>query len=240
MAAASPAEVAHHFVASRISGCHITDPDALPVVSSLSDAYEIQKAMVKITHSGLGAHCGWKAGATNAAARKTLGLEKPFRGPLFESGFLASPGGLSKARHNLNLLEPEFGFKLHKTLPNPCTPEQAWDAVEAVTLVIEACGTRCRVPEATPHQRVADGGIGSHVVLGPALNAAAARAANLAGASDEDDAATQTESAWATDDGGCMFAQGCKSRSRSTARRKSQAVEPMSSEIPSTVRRFRL
>ena len=47
--------------------------------------------------------------------------------------------------------------------------------------MIEACGTRCRVPDATSFQRVADGGIGSHVVLGPTMNAAAAKAAKLGG-----------------------------------------------------------
>ena len=36
--------------------------------------------------TALGDHCGWKAGGTNAAAQKTLGLEGPFRGPLFASG----------------------------------------------------------------------------------------------------------------------------------------------------------
>jgi 2-keto-4-pentenoate hydratase len=69
--------------------------------------------MVSIGPStALGAHCGWKAGGTNAAAQKTLGLDGPFRGPLFTSGLTASPASLSKSRYNLNLLEPEFAFKL--------------------------------------------------------------------------------------------------------------------------------
>jgi 2-keto-4-pentenoate hydratase len=49
--------------------------------------------------------------------------------------------------------------------------------------VIEACGSRCAlagVPAGgSTFQRVADGGIGSHVVLGPTMNAAAAKAAKL-------------------------------------------------------------
>ena len=173
--------IAHHFVAARISGCHITSASALPAVPTLDDAYQIQKAMLQMPTTALGAHCGWKAGATNAGAQKTLGLEKPFRGPLFESGFVSSPASLSKNALNLNLLEPEFGFRMKADLPDPCTPEQAWAAVEEVTLVIEACGTRCRVPDATSFQRVADGGIGSHVVLGPTMNAAAAQSASLSG-----------------------------------------------------------
>ena len=105
---------------------------------------EIQKAMVTIgPQTAMGPHIGWKAGGTNAAAQKTLGLSGPFRersalffaadarslteaagGPLFESGLTQSPASLSKSRYNLNLLEPEFGFKLKADLPNPCTAEQ--------------------------------------------------------------------------------------------------------------------
>lgn len=133
--------------------------------------------------TGLGAHVGWKAGGTNAAAQKTLGLSGPFRGPLFQSGMVSSPGVLSKSKYNLNLLEPEFGFKLKRDLPTKCTVEQAWAAVEELTLVIEACGSRCNLADVpaggSTFQRVADGGIGSHVVLGPTMNAAAAKAANL-------------------------------------------------------------
>ena len=62
---------------------------------------------------------------------------------------------------------------------------QAWAATEEVTLVIEACGSRCNLPDVpaggSTFQRVADGGIGSHVVLGPTFNAAAAQAADLGG-----------------------------------------------------------
>ena len=41
---------------------------------------EIQKAMVSIgPQTAMGPHIGWKAGGTNAAAQKTLGLSGPFR-----------------------------------------------------------------------------------------------------------------------------------------------------------------
>ena len=41
---------------------------------------EIQKAMVTIgPQTAMGPHIGWKAGGTNAAAQKTLGLSGPFR-----------------------------------------------------------------------------------------------------------------------------------------------------------------
>ena len=80
--------------------------------------------MVSIGPStGLGDHAGWKAGGTNAAAQKTLGLSGPFRGPLFASGMTPSPAALSKSVYNLNLLEPEFGFKLKADLPMSCTVE---------------------------------------------------------------------------------------------------------------------
>lgn len=129
------------------------------------------------------AHAGWKAGGTNAAAQKTLGLSGPFRGPLFASGMVSSPAALSKSKYNLNLLEPEFGFRLNSDLPTQCTVDQAWEAVEELTLVIEACGSRCNLADVpaggSTFQRVADGGIGSHVVLGTTMNAAAAQAANL-------------------------------------------------------------
>ena len=93
---------AHHFISARLSGAHITDPAALPEVESLDAAYgafsialhpaapssvpepfaraEIQKAMVSIgPQTAMGPHIGWKAGGTNAAAQKTLGLSGPFR-----------------------------------------------------------------------------------------------------------------------------------------------------------------
>ena len=39
----TPEMVAHHFIAARLSGAHITDPAALPAVTDLDHAYEIQK-----------------------------------------------------------------------------------------------------------------------------------------------------------------------------------------------------
>jgi hypothetical protein len=39
----TPEMIAHHFIAARLSGAHITDPAALPQVDSLDHAYEIQK-----------------------------------------------------------------------------------------------------------------------------------------------------------------------------------------------------
>jgi hypothetical protein len=39
----TPEMIAHHFIAARLSGAHITDPAALPTVDSLDHAYEIQK-----------------------------------------------------------------------------------------------------------------------------------------------------------------------------------------------------
>eukprot|EP01050_Picozoa_sp_SAG11_P026690 SAG11_NODE_6487_length_1304_cov_1.034855_2_plen_142_part_00 len=140
---ASPELIAHQLVAARLSSHHITELSALPPVETLDQAYEVQAAMLKID-SALGPHCGWKAGATNPGARKTLGLEEPFPGPLFASALISTPAALSKDALNLNLLEPEFGFKLCADLPAKPTIEEAWAATESVTLVIEACGTRCK------------------------------------------------------------------------------------------------
>ena len=39
----TPEMVAHHFIAARLSGAHITDPAALPAVDSLDHAYEVQR-----------------------------------------------------------------------------------------------------------------------------------------------------------------------------------------------------
>eukprot|EP01052_Picozoa_sp_SAG31_P053204 SAG31_NODE_13518_length_864_cov_1.062745_1_plen_72_part_00 len=69
---ASNALLAHQLVAARLSSHHITDAAALPPVQDLEQAYAVQAAMLKID-SALGRHCGWKAGATNDGARKTLG-----------------------------------------------------------------------------------------------------------------------------------------------------------------------
>ena len=47
----TPEMIAHHFIAARLSGAHITDPAALPQVDSLDHAYEIQKVSLLRVHA---------------------------------------------------------------------------------------------------------------------------------------------------------------------------------------------
>ena len=152
-------EVAGMLMQCRERGTSAT-AEAMPVISSIDDAYRVQGAMLSV-ESSLGAVTGFKMGACAAAPQQALGLSDPFRAPLFSETFRSSPATAPFA--GLAVVEAEVGFVLGHSLPPrdggaAYSEEEVWAAVQRVHATIELCGTRCTFEGATPLQKIADGG----------------------------------------------------------------------------------
>jgi 2-keto-4-pentenoate hydratase len=154
---------------------------------SMTAVHAIHAEMIADPKS-LGSHVGWKVGTTNETAWSSFKQVEPMRAPIFSSSIVKSPGTFSKKVDNLTMLEAEFAFKLKADLAatwaNPVSAADAWDAVEEVYLAIEVCGSRFlpdAFAEASPFQKIADGGMNVALILGPTFSAAAMRSKDLAG-----------------------------------------------------------
>ena len=56
-----------------------------PSAAAVSAGYAVQRAMLELELPQR--HTGWKIGATNPASQDRLGLEQPFRAPIWKSHF---------------------------------------------------------------------------------------------------------------------------------------------------------
>ena len=166
----------------REQGRTLSDPEDLPPLLTLAEVYGVHRAL-SATASTLGHHVGWKCGACAPESQAALGLEHPFRAPLFQGRiFTDDRTTVDLAKVNLQMLEAEFAFIMRSDLPpresGPYTAAEVWDAVALVVPAIEVCGTRWAgeaLAEATPLHRIADGGINESCALGDAVEAAGIR-----------------------------------------------------------------
>ncbi|KAA0163877.1 hypothetical protein FNF28_04071 [Cafeteria roenbergensis] len=78
----------------------------------LDEAYAIQAAGAAEVNRTGGKTVGWKAGATNEAAMKLMGVSAPFFGPIFASNVVASPTRVATGSMNLRGAELELVFEI--------------------------------------------------------------------------------------------------------------------------------
>lgn len=156
-------------VKARLEGKKLTDyPGQVP--DSIDEAYVIQDALIRAMDSPV---VGWKVGATAAAARKRLGLDEPFSGPIFEQCALPSPARVSLAESDLRIVEAEIGFCMKKTLvprSHPYTTENIITSIGTVHPVFELANKR--LPGTFKDDVrwfVADGGLNQALIYGTGI-----------------------------------------------------------------------
>lgn len=82
----------------------------------LDEAYAIQAAAAAEVNRAGGKTVGWKAGATNDAAMKLMGVSAPFFGPIFASNVVSSPTRVATGSMNLRGAELELVFEIGSNL----------------------------------------------------------------------------------------------------------------------------
>lgn len=110
-------------------------PDPAP---SIEDAYRVQEAANALY---VDASVGWKCGATNEGARKGLGLDESFIGPIPRRD-VRGDGASVPFTETIGAVEPEIAFKLARDLPSAASADEAAEAVGECHIVLEVIGRR--------------------------------------------------------------------------------------------------
>lgn len=115
-------------------------PEAIRPVTA-SDGYAVQTGVVDRMLAAHGGHrIGYKIGATNAAARETLGAREAFAGVLLSAFRHPLPHRIRAREYHVIVVEPEIGLRLSEDLPltgAPYTPERVARAVDGAAPAIE-------------------------------------------------------------------------------------------------------
>jgi len=107
-----------------------------------AEGYAVQDALVRAAGLPL---AGWKIGATNAHARRKLGLPGPVSGRLFAPFVRAAPAALAATDYVAPALEPEFAFRMAADLPplkRAYGREEVAAGIGALILAIEVVESR--------------------------------------------------------------------------------------------------
>ncbi len=108
---------------------------------SISDAYQVQEALIKLHESAGQFQVGWKIGMTNDERRAAMGLNEPSRGALFADQVWGGGHGRLLSKIPAAHLEPEVAARvLHRIEPGSSVSDVA-DLVE-VTGAIEVVSSR--------------------------------------------------------------------------------------------------
>lgn len=161
--------IANLIVNNRLLSASI-DPIQLSQVTSETDGYLIQRELLTMTDE-LGAHVGWKIGATNSVAQEMLKFG-PFYGPLFQSTLRADGDSvlLPSLGVSFKASEVEFAFKMNGDLP-PLPIDQEYSEAEVLAKVasvscsIELAASRIN-GALTPGMILADFGLHGCFALG--------------------------------------------------------------------------
>ena len=133
--------LAEALAVARESGAQLRLDDPVPA-RTLEGAYRVQQlANARYANEFV----GWKCGATNPAARKALGLEDSFIGPVPKRA-LRGDGATIPFSETIGAVEPEIAFRLRSDLGASADAASARAAVGDAHLVLEVIG-RCVVGE---------------------------------------------------------------------------------------------
>lgn len=146
-------------------------PDALRPTTR-AEGYAVQALVER--HSTLPLY-GWKIAATSAAGQAHIGVDGPLAGRLLAERAVASGAGLSLAGNRMGVAEPEFAFRIGRTLP----PGGGARAVAEVMAAVVSLHPAIEIPDsryadfaaAGAPQLIADNACAHQFVLGPAAPA---------------------------------------------------------------------
>src|SRR5882757_9296852 len=147
------------------AGTKIGDLDLSLRPRDRAEGYAIQAAM-----QGYGSLFGWKIAATSEGGQKHINVAGPMAGRLFAERVIADGGTASMAGNEMAVGEPEFAFRMGRSLPPRPTPysvEQVLAAVDTLHPAIELPDSRfADFVKAGEAQLIADNACAHLFVLG--------------------------------------------------------------------------
>jgi 2-keto-4-pentenoate hydratase len=159
------------------AGTKIGDLDPSQRPRDRAEGYAIQAAM-----QGYGSPFGWKIAATSEAGQKHINVAGPLAGRIFSERVIPHSGTASMAGNAMAVGEPEFAFRMARSLPPRPTPysvDEILAAVDTLHPAIELPDSRfADFVKAGEAQLIADNACAHLFVLG-APTAADWRAVNL-------------------------------------------------------------
>lgn len=121
-------------------------PLPAPGVLGLAEAYEIQRLHQSHILSRFGGEiAGIKLGGTNSQSLATLGLNSPFRGPIFSAFTSKTPAVMKRADFMVCIVEAEIGVCFGQDLESssmPPTRDALLAAIDTVFPAIEIADSR--------------------------------------------------------------------------------------------------
>lgn len=132
--------------------------------------YTIQAELEALS---LSPRVGWKIAATSEGGQKHIAVDGPIAGRIFAHRVLQPGATTSIAANRMRVVEPEFTFRLARTLTPRATPyetRKVMDAVESLHLSLELPDSRFRDFTAVGGPTlIADNACTHELVLGPAV-----------------------------------------------------------------------
>jgi len=140
--------------------------------ASRADGYAAQAMLARKSAKPL---FGWKIAATSAAGQAHIAVDGPIAGRLLAERVHASGADLPFGANHMRVAEPEFAFRMGRTLkprPEPYTAEETIAAVAALHPAIEIPDSRFEdFTVVGAAQLIADNACAHDFVLGPATEA---------------------------------------------------------------------
>ena len=118
---------------------------------------------------------GWKIAATSVAGQRHIGVDGPLAGRLLRERVRESSAELALGSNHMRVAEPEFAFRMGRTLPARAAPyelDEVMAAVDTLHPAIELPDSRYDdFSNVGAAQLIADNACAHYFVLGPAAQA---------------------------------------------------------------------
>src|SRR4051812_5176255 len=109
------------------AGTKIGDLDPSQRPNDRAEGYAIQAAM-----QGTAGLFGWKIAATSEAGQKHINVAGPLAGRIFAERVIPDGGTAPMAGNEMRVGEPEFAFRIGRSLPPRPAPYSVDDVLDAV------------------------------------------------------------------------------------------------------------
>jgi 2-keto-4-pentenoate hydratase len=109
------------------AGSKIGDLDPAQRPQSRAEGYAIQAAM-----QAYGGPFGWKIAATSEAGQQHINVAGPLAGRIFAERVIPDGGTAPMAGNDMRVGEPEFAFRMKRSLPPRSTPYSVAEVLAAV------------------------------------------------------------------------------------------------------------
>ena len=144
---------------------------------NLDDAYRIQSELINLYYAAGRKRIGWKIGLTSKAMQRSLAIDTPDSGVLFDTMLFTSGDEIPKNRFIEPRIEVEIAFILKNHLPGADTTlDDVMHGVETVIPAIEILDTRIvrRDPNSgamrTIHDTISDNAANAGIILGKRID----------------------------------------------------------------------